>query len=134
MIELDSLVGNEFEIEVDGETTTGIFRIDNFVPFQIKDGQRVEVPFNIVKLVQRDANNALNRWIRDSTSRENTLRTVTVKAVDDGVVIRTWTFTNARISDVRYAGFNTASSDLIEEIITVYYDSVSETWLTTDSE
>lgn len=134
MIELDSLVGNEFAVEVDGEAVSGIFRIDNFVPFQITDGQRSEVPFNLVKLVQRDPNNPINRWIQDSANRSNIVRTVTVKAVDDGVVTRIWTFKEARISEIRYAGFNTASSDLVEEIITIYYDSVSEAWGISDSE
>lgn len=134
MIELDSLVGNEFEVEVDGETASGIFRIDNFVPFHLKDGERVRLPFDLVKLVQRDPNNPINRWIKDSSNRENFVRTVTVKAVDDGVITRVWTFTGARITEIRYAGFNTASADLVEEIITIHYDSVSETWGTSDVE
>jgi hypothetical protein len=134
MIELDSLVGNEFEVEINGETVSGLFRIDNFVPVSLQDGQRIEVPFYLVKLVQRDPNNPVNRWLKDSASRSNVVRTVAVKAVDDGVVTRVWTFKNAWISEVRYAGFNTASSDLIEEIIAINYDSVSEEWTSTNTE
>ncbi len=134
MIELDSLVGNEFEVEINGELASGIFRIDNFVPFSLQDGQRIEVPFYLVKLVQRDPNNPINRWLKDSNSRSNIIRDVTVKAVDDGVVTRTWTFKNAWISEVRYAGFNTASSDLVEEIITVNYEAVTEAWMSENAE
>jgi hypothetical protein len=132
MIEVDSLVGNEFQVEIDGNIITGVFRIDGFVPFKLDaaTGEQVIEPFSLVKMVQRDANNTINRWLRQTTDAPTTKprRDVVIKAVDDDVVTRIWTAKGAWISEVRYHVFDSASSAMVEEIITVHYDSISESW------
>jgi hypothetical protein len=51
-----------------------------------------------------------------------------VLAVDNAIVIRRWTAKGAWIGEVRYSDFNTASGELVEETVTVYYDSLETEW------
>jgi phage tail-like protein len=138
LVEIDSLIANEFAVELDGEILPGIFRISGLVTFKLDlDGgeasmERRRRPFKLSKMVQRDGNNAFNKWLRHTiaTSDGHTRprRTLAVLAVDDGVETRRWTFKGAWISAVRYSDFDTGSSELIEEVVTIQYDELEETW------
>jgi hypothetical protein len=48
--------------------------------------------------------------------------------VDDGVETRCWTVKGAWISEVSYSHFNTASSEMVEETVTIQYDDLEESW------
>ncbi|MFW5692144.1 MAG: phage tail protein [Chloroflexota bacterium] len=131
IIAVDSLVANEFEVQIDGETLLGIFRVEGLSTFLLDDnGERVSVPFRLIKMVQRDGNNVFNSWLRETlkggTARPR--RTVAIVAIDDGVETRRWTVNNAWIASVSYSPFDSASSEMVEEIVTIAYDSIEESW------
>lgn len=131
LVAVDSLVANEFEIHIDNQPMLGVFRVDGMVTFKLDEaGKRVHQPFRIIKMVQRDANNPFNSWLRATTAAngDKPRRTVTVMAVDDGIETRRWIFKGAWIQQVEYSAFDTASHDMVEEIVTIYYDSLEESF------
>jgi len=134
LVEIDSLIGNEFKVFIDDEEMLGVFRVDNFVTFRIDPmtGERSLVPFQLVKMVQRDGNNPFNKWLRETQDGSNPKRTIEIRAIDDGIETRHWTVSGARITEVRYEVFDTASSAMVEEIATVSYESISERWPITE--
>lgn len=139
MIAVDSLVANEFTVEIDGEVMLGVFRVSGFTPFKLAvnpDGAKpLHTPFTLAKMVQRDGNNAFNTWLRETVENGGASpcprRTLAIVAIDDGVETRRWTVKGAWISAVSYSDFDTGSSEMIEETITIHYDSIEETWSAT---
>ncbi len=125
--EVDSLVANEFVVELDGEALEGIFGVQGLVGFNTESAQG---SFVVSKMVQRDPNNAINRWVRETTApnANRPTRTVTVVAVDDGVETRRWTAKDAWISKIAYSDFNAGSGELVEEYITIHYSAIEESW------
>lgn len=136
MVAVDSLVANEFHVELEGEKLLGIFRVDGLTSFKIDaSGQREYEPFQLVKMVQRDGNNAFNKWLRETVTTvgaDRPRRELAVVAVDDGVETRRWVIKGAWISEVYYSSFDTASSEMVEETATIYYDALEEFWSATD--
>ncbi len=138
---VDSLIANEFGVELDGETLTGIFRVDGLVTFKltVSGGESsmdlIHEPFRITKMVQRDGNNSFNKWLRETVNtplgHSRPRRELAVVAVDDGVETRRWTAKGAWISQVAYSAFDSASSEMVEETVTIHYDSLEETWSAT---
>lgn len=137
MVAVDSLVANEFDVEIDGEKLLGIFRVSGLVSFKLdgtdeNNAQVVQPPFVLAKMVQRDGNNTFNKWLRETVNtgpgEAHPRRTVAVVAVDDGTETRRWTAEGAWISEVRYTDFDTGSSDMVEEVVTIHYDTLTETW------
>jgi len=137
MVAVDSLVANEFEVELSGERLLGVFRIDGLVTFQLNDaGEKLMPPFQLVKMVQRDANNPFNKWLRETTSTlgsDRPRRELAVVAVDDGIETRRWTVKGAWISEIRYSSFDSGSSEMVEEVVTIHFDSIEESWPATKS-
>lgn len=130
-VAVDSLVANEFEIQIDNKTMLGVFRVDGLTTFKLNDkGERVHEAFRIIKMVQRDANNPFNSWLRETIApnSQRPRRTVSILAVDDGVETRRWTVKGAWIQEVTYSAFDTASHDMVEEIVTIHYDSIEESF------
>ena len=132
-VQVDSLIANEFACEINGETVSGVFRVGNLVTYASDDeGNRIKPPFEIAKMVERDASNSFNSWLRETTdardSDEKPRRDVTVVAVDDGVETRRWTAKNAWIQSVRYSDFDTGSFEMIAETFVIGYDDIEETW------
>lgn len=132
-LQVDSLIANEFAVEINGEVIQGIFRVSGLVTFKLDEaGKRVKPPFSITKMVQRDPGLAMNRWIRETAeARDNTERPrryVTVIAIDDGVVTRRWTAKNAHILSVAYSSFDSSLSEMVEETITIGYEDIEESW------
>ncbi len=129
---IDSLVANEFSIEIDGAVVMGVFRVSGLTTFKLdSSGQRVLPPVWIAKMVQRDGRNAFNTWLRQTlagASAERPTRRVTIVAVDDGVAIRRWTLVNTRIQEISYSDFDSASGEMVEERILVTYDSIEESY------
>lgn len=131
LVAVDSLVANEFQIQIDNHAMLGVFRVDGLTTFKLNDkGERVYEPFRIIKMVQRDANNPFNTWLRETTApnAKKPRRTVTIMAVDDGIETRRWTVKGAWIQQVIYSAFDSASHDMVEEIVTIYYDAIEETF------
>jgi T4-like virus tail tube protein gp19 len=135
-IHIDSLSANEFEVRIDGQTVKGVFKVSGLLPFKldVKPSltKLVRDPFKLSKMVQRDPNLPFNKWVRETVEAKNDIvrptRTLDILAIDDGEEIRRWTIKNAWISEIAYSDFNSASSDLIEETLTIHYDDVNETW------
>lgn len=132
-VQVDSLIANEFAFEISGEVVSGVFRVGNLATYATDDeGNRIKPPFEVAKMVERDANNSFNSWLRETTdardSDDKPRRDVTVVAVDDGVETRRWTAKNAWIQSVSYSDFDTASFEMIAETFVIGYDDIEETW------
>ena len=135
---IDSLSANEFEVQVAGEAVKGVFRVSGLLPFKLEVKpaltKLVRDPFKISKMVQRDPNTPFNRWVRETVEAKDDIvrptRTVDILAIDDGEEIRRWTIMGAWISEISYSDFNSSSSDLIEETLTIRYEDITETWQT----
>lgn len=138
MVAVDSLVANEFKVEINGETILGVFRVGGLTTFKLDmqggetAAKQVRPPLQLVKMVQRDANNVFNKWLRETIGtgpgHSRPRRTLSVVAVDDGIETRRWTAKGAWISEVSYSQFDTGSSEMVEEIVTIYYDELQESW------
>lgn len=132
MVAVDSLVANEFQVEIGGEVIRGVFRITGLTTFKLVEGQRVHEPFQLIKMVQRDANNTFNKWLRETIdagdSADRPRRDLTIVAIDDGVETRRWAIKGAWISAVSYSDFDTGSSAMMEEVVTLHYEGIEETW------
>jgi len=135
-VHLDSLSANEFEVQLEGEVVKGVFKISGLLPFKLEVKSSytkiVRDPFKLSKMVQRDPNLPFNRWVRETIAATDDIvrptRTLDILAVDDGEEIRRWTIKGAWISEVGYSDFDSASSTLIEETVTIQYDEIIETW------
>ena len=134
---IDSLSANEFRVELDGEVVDGVFKIIGLVSFKLEVKQAsalkmMKDPIQIVKMVRRDPNNVFNRWLRESISVQTDIqratRTLTVIAVDDGEEIRRWLIKGAWISAVSYSDFDSASGQLVEETLTLQWESIETQW------
>jgi len=138
MLAVDSLVANEFAVELEGEKMLGVFGVSGLTTFKLNEsGQQVYRPVQITKMVQRNGNNPFNMWLRETMNSrdesERPTRTVSIVAIDDGVETRRWTLQNAYIIEVSYSDFDTASTEMVEEAVTVRYTSIEETWSATES-
>jgi phage tail-like protein len=132
-VQVDSLIANEFELQIGGVGVGGIFGVRNLVTYATDAaGNRIKPPFEVTKMVQRDGNNVFNQWLRETlaarASTDKPRRDVTVVAVDDGVVTRTWTAKNAWITRVSYSDFDSSSFEMIAETIVISYDDIEEAW------
>jgi hypothetical protein len=136
--QVDSLSANEFAVELDGVRLEGIFKISGFIPFKldvkpVNQLKQVQDAFKIVRMVRRDPAEPMNAWLRDTVSAGADIarpkRTLTIIAVDDGLEIRRWTLSDAWVSEIAYSEFDTGSSELVQETLTIRWDSVQETWL-----
>jgi hypothetical protein len=130
---MDSLIANEFAFEIAGEKASGVFGVRNFVTYACDDeGNRVKPAFEVLKMVQRDPNNAFNTWLRETLdARESTdrpRRDVTIVAVDDGIETRRWSVKNAWIQKIHYTDFDSSSFEMVAEIFTIQYDDIEETF------
>lgn len=134
---IDSLVANEFTVTIDDEPVAGIFSVAGLVTFKLEvktttSLKKLQEPFKITKMVQRDPNVPFNRWIRDTFAAAADIirptRTIHITAVDDGVPIRRWIIKKAWIAEVKYTDFNSGSSEMVEETITIHYDDIEESW------
>ena len=134
---IDSLSANEFRIEIDGDVVDGIFKVTGLTPFKLEVKQTsalkaLKDPINIVKMVRRDPNNPVNKWLRETTDKDTDIvrptRTLAVVAVDDGEEIRRWLVKDAWISGVSYSEFNSGLGELVEENLTIQWDSIETVW------
>jgi hypothetical protein len=132
-VQIDSLIANEYRVELNGETVNGVFRVSNLQTYATDgEGNRLKPPFVVAKMVQRDGNLPMNQWLRDTMaardSGEAVTRDLTILAVDDGVVTRRWIVRGARIINVAYSDFDSSTSIMVEESLTIAYDDIEEEW------
>jgi hypothetical protein len=129
LVTVDSLVANEFGLEINGQRVGGIFRIAHLVTFSLDDsGKRVKPPFEISKMVERDGNNVFNTWLRETLGGSQPRREVTVLAIDDGVITRRWKVKNAWIKEVKYSAFDSASFEMVAETAVILYDDIEDSF------
>ena len=136
MAHIDSLSANEFQVYLNEDVVPGVFRVSGFIPFklEVKPGvtKVVREPFKLAKMVQRDPALPFNRWVQETLSAKEDivrpLRTLVIVALDDGVESRRWTVTGAWISQISYSDFNSASGELVEEVMSIHFDDIQETW------
>lgn len=127
---LDSLIANEFMVELNGEAVSGVFGVSGLVSFKLDDeGNRLHPSFIVSKMVQRDPNSAFNKWLQETQSGSKPTRDLSVVAVDDGVATRRWTAKGAYIKSVSYSEFNEASFEMVAEMVEVGYESMTEEFL-----
>lgn len=135
-VHIDSLSANEFEVLLDGERLKGVFRVSGLLPFKLEVKpsltKLVRDPFKLSKMVQRDPALPFNQWLQETLAARDDIvrptRTLEIIAVDDGHESRRWTVKEAWISEIAYSDFNTGSSDLIEETVTIHYDDILVSW------
>jgi hypothetical protein len=137
--QIDSLIANEFALELDGTPISGIFSISGLRTYATdENGDRIKPPFEIAKMVQRNAGTPFNSWLRETIeargSDERPTRTVTVVAVDDGVETRRWQVSGAWIKEVRYSDFDSSSFEMVAETCVIAYEDISEEWPASDTE
>jgi hypothetical protein len=131
-VTLDSLVANEFAVEINGVRVNGVFRVSSLVTFSLTaSGTQQSKPFEVTKMVERDANAPFNKWLRDTRADgAGARREVTVLAIDDGIVTRRWTARNAYITEVHYSAFDSASVEMVAETFAILYDVFEEAFPT----
>jgi hypothetical protein len=131
-VTLDSLVANEFAVEINGERVNGVFRVSNLVTFSLNaSGAPQAKPFQVTKMVERDANSPFNKWLQDArVAGDDARRDVIVLAIDDGIVTRRWTARNAYITEVSYSAFDSAVVEMVAETFTILYDGFEEAFPT----
>lgn len=132
-VQVDSLIANEFAFEISGEAVSGVFRIGNLTTYATDDeGNRMKPPFEISKMVERDANSPFNSWLRETVaardSDDKPTRDVTVVAVDDGVETRRWSVKNAWIKSISYSDFDSSSFEMVAETFVIAYNDIEETF------
>lgn len=135
---VDSLVANEFAVEIGGEVVGGIFGVRGLTLFQLDDnGNRVKPSFEITKMVERNADNAFNKWHQETVDNRDSdvrpTRSVAIVAIDDGIETRRWTAKDAYIVNIRYSDYDTGSFEMIEETYTVMYSEIEESWTYAES-
>lgn len=133
---IDSLSANEFSVLLDGEPVEGVFRVSGMTPFKLdaKPSQTklIREPFTLSKLVQRDPAQPFNRWVRATIDAQDDIdrptRTLEILALDEGEESRRWIFKDAWIASVSYSDFNSASGELVEEVVQIQYEAVEVRW------
>lgn len=135
---LDSLQANEFALELAGQVVPGVFRVEGLTSFKLEGGNVTHPPITIAKMVQRDATLPFSQWIQETMaagrSADRPRRTLAVVAIDDGEETRRWTLSNATIIEITYTAFDTSSGDLVEEQVTVQFESITESWTWSDQQ
>lgn len=135
--QIDSLRQNEFEVLLDDERLSGVFKVAGLTTFRldIKPSQTklMRDPITLTKMVQRDPNLPFNRWLRETVAAGEDIdrpkRSLAILAMDDGVETRRWTLNDAWISQIKYSDFSSGNVELVEETITIQFESITEKWL-----
>lgn len=137
LIVRDSLTANEFAVELDGTAVDSVLRVAGLTSLNLSVAENavaaITEPIEMTKLVERDPESAFNAWVKESVNAKESptrpTRTLTVVAVDDDVRTLSWTFNGAWISRVGFSAFDSGSAELVEETLTIHYESVDVVWL-----
>ncbi|MCA9881805.1 MAG: phage tail protein [Anaerolineae bacterium] len=130
-IGIDSLIANEFAVEINGEPMSGVFSVSGLVSFMLDSvGKRVYPSFSLSKMVQRNPKNPFNVWLQESQKGDKPTRDIAILAIDDGVPTRRWLAKGAYIKAVEYSRFDEASFEMVAETVEIAYETMEETFLT----
>ncbi|MBN1965256.1 MAG: hypothetical protein JW910_11465 [Anaerolineae bacterium] len=122
---VDSLSAYEFTVEINGETISGIFSVSGLTSYREDE---IYPPLIIAKMVQQNPNSIFNKWARETVAGKMSVRDVAIVAVDEGVETRRWVYKNSYITAIDFSTFDTASSELVEERVTIKAERVEEHW------
>ena len=130
---VDSLIGNEFALELGEQRVSGVFRVSGFVSYsKDDDGTRHTPPFEISKTVERDAHSPFNAWLRETLAERHSkvivTRDLVLLAIDDGIITRRWVVKGAHIHQVRYSEFDSASFEMVAETYVIHYADIEESF------
>jgi phage tail-like protein len=129
---LDSLSANEFHVEIEGVTATGIFGVSGIVSrsVDLSAGRLINAPLTITKMVQQDPELPFNQWTRETIANPTTrvTRQIAIVAMDEGQETRRWVFKDAWISDISFSDFDTSRDELVEERLVIQHHGVEEIW------
>ena len=130
---VDGQLAKEFGLEIDGQRVTGILAIRGLVAFRLDVRtttaiRKLQEPFKITRMVQLDPQHPCNVWVRETFDAGEDIvrpaRTLCLLALDKGVETQRWTVYDAWISEVGYSDFDSSSSDILEETLTIQYEDV----------
>ena len=130
---VDGQLAKEFGLEIDGQRVSGILAIRGLVAFRLDVRtttaiRKLQEPFKITRMVQLDPQHPFNVWVRETFDAGEDIvrpaRTLCLLALDKGVETQRWTVYDAWISEVGYSDFDSSSSDILEETLTVQYEDV----------
>ncbi len=130
---IDGQLAKEFGLEIDGQRVSGILAIRGLVAFRLDVRtttaiRKLQEPFKITRMVQHDLQHPCNVWVRETFDAGEDIvrpaRTLCLLALDKGVETQRWTVYDAWISEVSYSDFDSSSSDILEETLTIQYEDV----------
>ncbi len=130
---IDGQLAKEFALEIDGQRVSGILAIRGLVAFRLDVRtttaiRKLQEPFKITRMVQPDPQHPWNVWVRETFDAGEDIvrpaRTLCLLALDKGVETQRWTVYDAWISEVGYSDFDSSSSDILEETLTIQYEDV----------
>ncbi len=130
---IDGQLAREFALEIDGQRVTGILAIRGLVAFRLDVRtttaiRKLQEPFKITRMVQLDPQHPCNVWVRETFDAGEDIvrpaRSLCLLALDKGVETQRWTVYDAWISEVGYSDFDSSSSDILEETLTIQYEDV----------
>ena len=129
----DGLLANEFALEIDDQRVSGILALRGLVAFRLDvrsttSIRKLQEAFQITRIVQRDPQHPCNVWVRETFAAGEDIvrpaRTLRLLALDEAGEARRWTVRDAWISEVRYSDFDSSSSDILEETLTIQYEDI----------
>ena len=130
---IDGQLAKEFALEIDDQRVNGILAIRGLVAFRLDVRtttaiRKLQEPFKITRMVQPDPQHPCNVWVRETFDAGEDIvrpaRTLCLLALDKGVETQRWTVYDAWISEVGYSDFDSSSSDILEETLTIQYEDV----------
>lgn len=122
---IDSLSAYEFEVEIDGQSVSGIFSVSGLTSYA---GEGDRPPLVITKMVQQDPETPFNVWTRATLAGDRPTRDLAILAMDEGKETRRWVYRGAYITQISFSDFDTASSELVAERLTIRAERVEEIW------
>lgn len=129
----DGQLASEFALEIDGQRVSGILALRGLVAFRLDVRtttaiRKLQEPFKITRMVQHDPQHPCNVWVRETFEAGEDIvrpaRTLGLLTLDKGEETRRWIVNDAWISEVTYSDFDSSSSDVLEETLTIQYEDV----------
>ena len=124
----NTLQANEFAVTLDGESIDTILSCDIF-EYVTAEGEADKPFLTFYKQVEDSRDSVFNRWLvqtigsRDPSSRPR--RTFVVTAVNDGNLIRRWTFTGAWIAAIAQGSLDSTSHEFAVERVKLGYEKIA---------
>jgi hypothetical protein len=124
----NTLQVNEFAVTLDGEAIDTVLSCELF-EYLTAEGDADKPLFTLYKQVEDSRDTVFNRWLVETLGSQSPSsrprRTFVVTAVNDGNVIRRWTFRGAWIAAAAQGGLDSTSHDFAVERVKLGYDKIS---------